>query len=1093
MSNPFLLNNSSESNSNNLFSNNQPNLLFGQNNFGMQTKPNNNFNLFGLDNSKENKNEGISQFNFKSNQNKNEIEGENVINSKKNENNTENNKIDSLFGNNPINFMKNNNDNNSFLKGFNSNFGEPSLYKGSLFGNKDSNENNNDKDGKKLNFFFNDTNKNESLTKKDINYIEKNEENKNKGLFTGFNNIDNTKDNINITGKLFKNEKGNDSNMNSKKEKNENLNETNYSFNPFFASNSDKNSQPKKKEKNLFEMTSDNNKFSEKEKNSNIFYNHYSKQDIKTINIVGIDSNNDVSNSKNFNLFNQNKIGEEDNNENEEMEIDEDIKKDSSSINSENINNLWVSDNDEIIEDEIDENKRIDYKMLEESSKNKKNNINTLNLLIIPELSEFYFNKSKTLSDKYCISDSNIEQQFSIEISGKIIEILNKLIQKEKLEEEKYNEWINIFKIFIYFDAFILHRTDPIYLMKLRDNLFYKYNNISETLINFENNNNKNIYSKENNNINSLIRILKKIFFSLTMLDVDKAYQQIDLIIRLYENIYRTKIFGNHTMKFKDFFMNLEKILKIYNTIYNLNDTLNPKQLVSYFNMLPVFKEAYEILQEIQNEKETMNQNVKIIFMECQKIIGLLTGNMDLINNEYNKGNIDLIILNNIFYRFYKNDYIKGIVDCLKNKNNELNIEENLVNKIILKIIENCDQNQIEIVQELKGNYPFLLRYHMVEILNKNAFLFQVENQEKYLKKESYALFENFRDLKVPFEYYLNYYSFYPNHEIFTVDGINDIDNLDDEPSEELRDKGYRKGLDYALIYINSIFNDEENADEIKNKVDDVKREIGKKLLDIYSNDILYKVNKLCLIKFNEKNIYKYSVLSYIENYNLENKDLEKLKIRQQRNQLCSDNELNFDYPKQFDKVIINLFLNTNYVFNHDSFIDLYENQKPKIEQDLKDVQELLDLILIKKEQANIDNNVQFLINYAEFFIGVMKYNLNIIEKNDKYKTEIVPICKKFFSSCFPLPKCPVFIWYHILMIIKNVIDENIEDFSNDIFMEENNELFEDLSIWDKKLIYEIIKVEKIKGNNIRFENANTMYENAISFVNELTQGFYFK
>ena len=473
MSNPFLLNNSSESNSNNLFSNNQPNLLFGQNNFGMQTKPNNNFNLFGLDNSKENKNEGISQFNFKSNQNKNEIEGENVINSKKNENNTENNKIDSLFGNNPINSMKNNNDNNSFLK-FHSNFGEPSLYKGSLFGNKDSNENNNDKDGKKLNFFFNDTNKNESLTKKDINYIEKNEENKNKGLFTGFNNIDNTKDNINITGKLFKNEKGNDSNMNSKKEKNENLNETNYSFNPFFVSKSDKNSQPKIEKKNLFEMTSDNNKFSGKEKNSNIYYNDYSKQDIKTINIVGIDSNNDVSNSKNFNLFNQNKIGEEDNNENEEMEIDEDIKKDSSSINSENINNLWVSDNDEIIEDEIDENKRIDYKMLEESSKNKKNNINTLNLLIIPELSEFYFNKSRTLSDKYCISDSNIEQQFSIEISGKIIEILNKLIQKEKLEEEKYNEWINIFKIFIYFDAFILHRTDPIYLMKLRDNLFYK-------------------------------------------------------------------------------------------------------------------------------------------------------------------------------------------------------------------------------------------------------------------------------------------------------------------------------------------------------------------------------------------------------------------------------------------------------------------------------------------------------------------------------------------------------------------------------------------------------------------------------------------
>ncbi len=121
-----------------------------------------------------------------------------------------------------------------------------------------------------------------------------------------------------------------------------------------------------------------------------------------------------------------------------------------------------------------------------------------------------------------------------------------------------------------------------------------------------------------------------------------------------------------------------------------------------------------------------------------------------------------------------------------------------------------------------------------------------------------------------------------------------------------------------------------------------------------------------------------------------------------------------------------------------------------------------------------------------------MKYYLNIIEKIDKYKIDIVLSCKQFFTECFPLPKCPVFLWYHILMTIKNVIDENIEEFSNDTFMDDNNDLYEDLSIWDKKLIYEIIKVEKIKGNNIKFEIANTMYENAISFVNELIQGFYF-
>ena len=132
----------------------------------------------------------------------------------------------------------------------------------------------------------------------------------------------------------------------------------------------------------------------------------------------------------------------------------------------------------------------------------------------------------------------------------------------------------------------------------------------------------------------------------------------------------------------------------------------------------------------------------------------------------------------NIFYRFYQNNFIRGIVDCIKNKKIEINIENDLINKMILKIIQNCDQNQIEIVQELKGDYPFLLRYHMIEILSQNAFLFQVENQEKYLKKEAYQLFENFKDLKIPFKYQLNYLSFYPNHEIFTVDNVNDIDKL---------------------------------------------------------------------------------------------------------------------------------------------------------------------------------------------------------------------------------------------------------------------------------------------------------------------------
>ena len=1081
--NPFL-NLSNEGNQNSLFGTNNKNPLFQNNAPGTNSL----FGDFPFGTQTQNPNASISFLNKQvkppSVENKDKPNPFNIFSAKENDKSKEveeekknNDTGGSLFGNmaqntplfsNNTNILSQNQKNDSTLFHFQSD--NKSGNRNFFFNNKNDTENNrneNDENNKDNKFegslFFN--NKDDKNKKNDIfTDFNSNKDDKEKVSNFGFGNKNDNNENNNL-GKIFTNTSDKVTPTSNTNKQINNISETNNksSFNPFENKDNETNSQNKSKE--------------------NVYNTNF---------IINTGSNNNKINMKSDFNFNNNINEEEDKNENEEieMEIDE-VKKDSSSTNSEILNKLWISDNEEIIDDEIDMNKKIDYKMLEEKSKNKKNKINDINLLILPELSEYYFNKSKSISDYYTNSDSNIRDKFSIEISRKIIDILTNIIKEKNLDEEKESELINITTIYIYFDAFILHRNDVIYLMKLRDELLYKYYITSETLINFESKNNI-IYDKENNNINSIITILKKLYFHLTMLDINKAYQQIGLLMQLYESIFRKKILGDKTMKFNDLFMNLEKIIKIYNNIYSLKENFNSKQIISSFNMFTVFKEVSEILQEMQYEKDTMKGNAKIIFIECQKIIGLLMGNFEFLINEYNKDNIHLIIMANIFYRFYKNDFIKGIEDTLKNKNSGLNMETDLINKIIMKIIQNCDQNQIEIVQELKGNYPFLLRYHMIEILSQNAFLFQVENQENFLKKEAFLLFENFRDLKIPFKYHLNYLSFYPNYEIFTVDNVNDIDNLDEDPSEELKEKGYRKALDYALVYINSRFNNEENVEDIKNEIDEIKNEIGNKIIDTYSNDILYKINKLCLVKYSERKSYKYSILSYIENYNLENKDLKKLEIRQQRNQLCADNELNYEYPKQFDKVIINFYLITNYVFNLDSFRDMYENQKGKIDQEYKDIQELLNIILNKKEQSSIDNSVQFIINYAQFLLDVMRHHINLIEKNNKYNIDIVLSCKKFFMECFPLPKCPVFIWYHILMIIKNVIDENIELFSNDTFMGENEDLCEDLSIWDNKLIYEIIKVEKMKGNEIRFESANIMYENAISFVNDITQGFYF-
>ena len=984
----------------------------------------------------------------------------------------------SLFGNlnKDNNIFANNNPANSMLFGSATN-----NVKNNPFSNNNKKEDNDNKKEKKPEGIFNNSNNFVSPEIKDKPFsLFGNDEDNNKkinnekkiGLF-GFNN--NSNNSNNDFGKIFINNKEGETPFTGEKEEKENNNNMS-SYNPF--KNND--NKEKEKEKNQIKF-GENNLF-------NPSVNINNNESIKDS--LNLFKNNEVINSQNMFELNNNK-SEEVNEENEEMEIDEDLKQDLSSNNDDIINNLWISDNKEIIDDEIDINKKIDYKKLEEKSKNQENKINNINLLILPELSEYYFEKSKSISDYQTFSDSNIRDKFSVEISRKIIEILTKIIKEKNLEEEKESELINITTIYIYFDAFILHRNDAIYLMKLRDELLYKYYISNETLINFEKKSNM-IYVKENNNINSIITSLKKIYFQLTMLDINKAYQQIGLLNQEYENIYRRNIFGDKTMKFKEIFMNVEKIIKIYNNIYSLKENFNSKQIISSFNMLSVFKEVVEIINEMQIEKDNMNENMKKIFIECQKIIGLLTGNPDFLINDYNKNNIHLLIMANIFYRFYQNNFIKGIGDCLKNKKTEIDLEKDLINKNLMSIILNCDQNQIEIVQKLKGDYPFLLRYHMIEILSQNAFLFQVENQERYLKEEAFLLFRTFKELKIPFKYYLNYLSFYPNYEIFTVEDVYDIEHLDDEPSDEIKEKGYREALDYALIYINSKFNNCDNIEEIKNEIDEIKNEIGNKIIDTYSNDILYKINKLCLIKYNERNIFKYSILSYIENYNLENKDLKKLQIRQQRTQLCADNELNFEYPKQLDEVIINFYLKTKYVFNQNSFRDIYENNKLRIDKDYKDVQELLNILLNKKDQLSIDSDVRFIINYTQFLLDVMRYNFDKIENNNKYNINIVLTCKKFFVDCFPLPKCPTFIWYHTIMVIKNVIDENIEEFNNDNFIGEYDELSEDLSIWEKKLIYEIMKVEKIIGNIINFEKAKMMYENSISFINDITQGFYF-
>ena len=1140
-------------NNNSLFgtNNNNSNSLFGDNNINNSLFGPNNNSLFGVNNNKTN-NDGNNN-KLIDNQDNNNNFNFNAKFELKNNNTNNSANINSLFGptkkddtNNIFQISKKDENNNPFknMSKEKNNINDLLINKSdqdntesiilNIFKapNDESNKNKATTssglfDNKIENNIFNNNNKNNDNTEKEKNGLNlfnnkiiNKQTNDNKSFLFGNNsNINNTnfnlfpKNNNNNANSLFSNQETHQEEE-KEKEKEEQKDEKeenilgNSNYNPFINNNNNntnnfgnifslnnKEIEKQKKEegkKNIFEKSSENINI-DKQLFSNIKESEEKIDNNINTNEISNESSLFNKNKNNILFENLNKKKENINNLNEinDMDVEEEIKEDLSSNKSDIINNLWISDNEDIIDDDIDINKKIDYKKVEEKSKkNIPNNINNLNSLIIPEISEYYFNLMKSTDNNISFS-SNFYN--SINLSNKILEVLKNQIELFNDNQEIRNEFINIMTIYAYFDAFILHRNDIIYLMKLRDELFYKYYMPIETVINMDKKSNE-LYNMNRNNVESIINNLKNIYHNLSMLDLSKARQKMIELNRIYKEIIRKNILGDKTLEFNDLFLNMEKIITIYNDIYNLKENLNSKQIISSFNMNPIFQDVKETIFNLQRDilHNNRDDNIKKVFLECQKICGMFAGDIKYIINEYNINDINLIILSNIFYRFHLNDFIRGLQRCLNEYKKNYDKDNNLVNKSIITIIKNCDSNQIEIVQELKGYYPFLLRYHMIEILSQNNFIYQIENQEKYLKNEAFLFFEMLKDSKMPFKYYLNYFLFYPNYGIFSVESINDINKLPEDPSENIKEEGYRKALDYALIYISYRFNNYNKLEELIDEIKEIKNEINEKIKNNYSKDIIYKINKLCLNKFIEKGIYKYSLIYYIDNYKLENDDFQKSQIKEYRKQLCAENDLNYDYSKQFDKVIINFYLKTFEIFNIIQFKKNYEENEKKFIEEYNEFQELLQIALSKKNNFPTDNNVEFMINYIEFVLDVFNHNLNKISKNAQNNINIVDSTKRFFENCFPLPKCPSFIWYHILIIIKNVIDENIYLFNNDTFFDFEDNSCEQLFIWDKKLIYDLIKIEKMRGNQITYDEAERMYENAVTFYNDVIQGVYF-
>ena len=91
---------------------------------------------------------------------------------------------------------------------------------------------------------------------------------------------------------------------------------------------------------------------------------------------------------------------------------------------------------------------------------------------------------------------------------------------------------------------------------------------------------------------------------------------------RAYKEILRKKSLGNQTLVFNDLFLNIEKIIKIYNDIYDLKDNFNSKQIISSFNMNLIFQDVKETIFSLQKEilnKHRTNENIKKIIFRMSK------------------------------------------------------------------------------------------------------------------------------------------------------------------------------------------------------------------------------------------------------------------------------------------------------------------------------------------------------------------------------------------------------------------------------------------------------------------------------------------
>lgn len=653
------------------------------------------------------------------------------------------------------------------------------------------------------------------------------------------------------------------------------------------------------------------------------------------------------------------------------------------------------------------------------------------NILLLPELAQLLYEKTYKIAEVSFQNIPILAKKHSEAIRKTILGKYKQLMQSNNNQNysNSSGEFESLYIIFSYFDFFVSHFGDLKYLFSIKNEFIY-------TILSVE---------PEISSTNTYV--LLNIKRDLSFCDLKSAQEKLK---SLTHSRQESTIDENLIEYYKDIYTQLAYLLEILISITEPGAEIDWNSIIPYMNsdFSKKIKDCMDTLKEIAEKSVNKVDQTLILTSD---IIGIIAGDEQKIINDFNKKKIHLIICANVFYRFYFANFyavMNRMVGLVKTGE----MCEQLITQM-LSIDSNKGDQLFQLIQQLKGNFPFLLRFHMFVIMNDLDMLNTGDNG----KTEYLFLFNNLIEINASFENFAKYmFSF-----IETEDKIEKI--VSDysikcicKIIEQLQEKN--NGENNSQIN-DIIQNNEQNNNIIfKSSISAIKKEIrsfkfGKK--------IIQEINDILFWKYLEKNYINEALEIYLENYLLSQEE----SVTDNEKKLYKD-QIITEKDSYFDHFLILFFENAN--------IKADEHLSSEI---LNIFQEIREILINKKEILPL--KLDFTLKYMEFFlnldvIGFTKDSINEIGEDSYCK-----IMNDFLDYCFIKKKCPSVMWISVLKNIKLNYEKNCENVDN--FKLLNKEKCQ--IAWDNLQMYENSIKRKMKMVYFDNETINKVFDEMSDFL----------